>query len=275
MGRQRNIHSKEHLKKLQRSHEERRKAIGFYKKGGKTRPITKKKPRKTRVVKKVVPTPVALARRPPGYAWKAWIIDNIKKAGENPDLVTIQPDPNHIAIYPKWAPVSVFNDDNMKRFNPIMKGVGARWNESSSRWTIRKTPEDVGWVKNRGKDDTQGEWSWNKGSQIVEVSWTDVDDDYGNSHEVAWVTWRNNAKQKDLGVVEGEEFPSWDDAVDFAETWIMENQEGMIPVWENPQDGYLETGKAPKGTKVLYVTRKDLHGHNQLISADIERDARG
>jgi len=52
MGRQRNIHSEEHLKRLRKSHAER--PAGFYRKGGKTRPITKAKPKKTRVVKKVI-----------------------------------------------------------------------------------------------------------------------------------------------------------------------------------------------------------------------------
>jgi len=53
MGRQRNIHSKKHLERLQKSHADR--PVGFYRKGGKIRPITKAKPKpKTRVVKKVV-----------------------------------------------------------------------------------------------------------------------------------------------------------------------------------------------------------------------------
>ena len=43
------------IKRTEQLEKEGRKAIGFYREGGKTRPITKKKARKTRVVKKVVP----------------------------------------------------------------------------------------------------------------------------------------------------------------------------------------------------------------------------
>ena len=61
------------MKRLQRSHEERRKATGFYKKGGKTRPITKKKPKKARIVKKVVrkakPTS---AKTPEDFGWQKY-----------------------------------------------------------------------------------------------------------------------------------------------------------------------------------------------------------
>ena len=64
MGRQRNIHSKEHLSRLQKSHASR--PVGFYRKGGKIRPITKAKvkPKKTRVIKKVVNKPKAVAPTP-------------------------------------------------------------------------------------------------------------------------------------------------------------------------------------------------------------------
>ena len=125
MGRRRNIHSKEHLKRLRKSHAER--PAGFYRKGGKTRPITKPKAKKTRVVKVNA-----------GAAWRAWIIDHIKKAGEDPDLVTIQPDPHLIAIYPKWSSRDArwINKELMRRFNPIMEGVGARWNEGDARWIM-------------------------------------------------------------------------------------------------------------------------------------------
>ena len=47
------------IKRTEQLETEGRKAIGFYREGGKTRPITKKKPRKTRVVKKVVPAPTS------------------------------------------------------------------------------------------------------------------------------------------------------------------------------------------------------------------------
>ena len=42
------------IKRTEQLEKEGRKAVGFYREGGKTRPITKKKARKTRVVKKVV-----------------------------------------------------------------------------------------------------------------------------------------------------------------------------------------------------------------------------
>ena len=45
------------IKRTEQLEREGRKPIGFFKKGGKTRPITKTKPKKTRVVKKTVTKP--------------------------------------------------------------------------------------------------------------------------------------------------------------------------------------------------------------------------
>ena len=69
MARQKNIHSEEHLKRLRRSHAEQ--ATGFYKKGGKTRPITKKKPKKRQKIVKRKAKP-ASAKTPEGFGWQEY-----------------------------------------------------------------------------------------------------------------------------------------------------------------------------------------------------------
>ena len=254
MGRQRNIHSEEHLKRLRKSHAER--PAGFYRKGGKTRPITKPKPRKTRVVKKVVPRrkgryfyeyedhayetqkqarnvlekicppgkhqwwrvspdskmcsecgltqvdrkaifafvkagldpepqdlPAFQIQRPSepyDARWRNWITGLITKAGEDPHLVEIQIHSEGVDIIPKWSPGSVFDRDNMKRYEGTMSLIKAPWNASAARWELRD----------------------------------------------------------------------------------------LIPIWVNPQDGYWETdtGAAPRGAKAFYVTREELRRHNQRRS---------
>ena len=240
MGRQRNIHSEEHLKRLRKSHAER--PAGFYRKGGKTRPITKPKPRKTRVVKKVVPRRKGRyfyeyedhayetqkqARNvlenvcPPGKhqwwrvspdakmcptcgltqvdtkaifafvkaeletrpskpydaRWRSWITRLITKAGETPTLVEIHIRSDGVDIIPKWAPGSVFDRENMKKYEATMELIKAPWNDAGARWELRD----------------------------------------------------------------------------------------LIPVWVNPQDGYWETDTdaAPRRAKAFYVTREELHRHNQ------------
>ncbi len=256
MGRQRNIHSEEHLKRLRKSHAER--PAGFYRKGGKTRPITKPKPKKTRVVKKVVkpkvsewkkvdssgidmwmkgsqtlevlegpterddpfsephyyvgwmdpskefheleafdhyddamdyaeewirtrqPNPPIQVQRPSkpyDARWRSWITGLITKAGEAPNLVEIQIHSEGVDIIPKWAPGSVFDRKNMKRYEATMELIKAPWNDAGARWELRD----------------------------------------------------------------------------------------LIPVWVNPQDGYWETDTdaAPRRAKAFYVTREELHRHNQ------------
>jgi len=182
MGRQRNIHSEEHLKRLRKSHAER--PLGFYRKGGKTRPITKKKPKKTRVVKKVKPAsaeapPVQVQRpsKPYDARWRRWITGLITKAGEDPDLVQIQIHSDGVDIIPKWAPGSVLDRDNMKKYEGTMFLIKAPWNTSKAMWELRD----------------------------------------------------------------------------------------LIPVWVNPQDGCWETDTdaAPRGAKAFYVTKEELHRHNQ------------
>ena len=196
MGRQRNIHSEEHLKRLRKSHAER--PAGFYRKGGKTRPITKPKARKTRVVKKVVrkvkpasaqapPVQVQRPSKPYDARWRSWITGLITKAGEAPNLVEIQIHSEGVDIIPKWAPGSVFDRKNMKRYEATMELIKAPWNDAGARWELRD----------------------------------------------------------------------------------------LIPVWVNPQDGYWETDTdaAPRGAKAFYVTREELHRHNQRNSNDIYVDA--
>ena len=200
MGRQRNIHSEEHLKRLRKSHADRRKGkpIGFYKKGGKTRPIIKKKARKTRVVKKVVkkakpasaqtpPVQVPRPSEPYDARWRRWITGLITKVGEDPNLVEIRIHRDGVDIIPKWAPSSVFDRENMKRYEATMDLIKAPWNTSRARWELRD----------------------------------------------------------------------------------------LIPVWVNPQDGCWETDTdaAPRGAKAFYVTREELHTHNQRNSNDIYVDA--
>ena len=192
MGRQRNIHSKEHLKRLRKSHSER--PVGFYKKGGKTRPITKAKPKKKpRVVKVVKTTKPASAQTPPVQVqrpsepydarWRSWITGLITKAGEDPHLVDVHIRPDGVDIIPKWAPGSVFDRENMKKYEATMELIKAPWNASMARWELRD----------------------------------------------------------------------------------------LIPIWVNPLDGYWETDTdaAPRGAKAFYVTREELHRHNQRNSNDI------
>jgi len=149
MGRQRNIHSEEHLKRLRKSHAERHKPIGFYKKGGKTRPISKAKPKKKpRVVKKVVkkakpasaqtpPVQVPRPSEPYDARWRRWITGLITKVGEDPNLVEIRIHRDGVDIIPKWAPGSVFDRENMKRYEPTMGRIKAPWNSSRARWELR------------------------------------------------------------------------------------------------------------------------------------------
>ena len=263
MGRQRNIHSEKHLKRLRKSHADRHKGkpIGFYKKGGKTRPITKKKTRKTRVVKRVLPRrkgryfyefedhayetqeqarnvlenvcppgkhqwlkvspdskmcsecgltqvdrkaifafvkagldpepqdlPAFQIQRPSepyDARWRNWITGLITKAGEDPHLVEIQIHSDGVDIIPKWAPGSVFDHENMKKYEDTMALIKAPWNAAAARWELRD----------------------------------------------------------------------------------------LIPIWVNPQDGYWETDAAPRGAKAFYVTGEELHRHNQRNSNDIYEDA--
>ncbi len=253
MGRRRNIHSEEHLKRLRRSHAERRKAVGFYKKGGKTRPITEAKARKTRIVKKVVqkrkgryfyeyedhayetqkqarnvlenvcppgkhqwwrvspdskicskcgliqvdrkaifafvnagldPEPqdvpafqVQRPSKPYDARWRRWITGIITKAGEDPNLVEINIHSDGVDIIPKWAPGSVFDRENMKKYEGTMALIKAPWNASKARWELRD----------------------------------------------------------------------------------------LIPIWVNPQDNHWETDTdaAPRGAKAFYVTKEELHRHTQ------------
>ena len=269
MGRQRNIHSEEHLKRLRKSHAERRKPVGFYKKGGKTRPITKPKGKKTRVVKKAVkpkvkenewidmwvkgsqtlevlegsperhhdpffdpnfsepyyyvgwmdpskefheleafddyddamdyaeewirarqPNPPIQVQRPSkpyDARWRHWITGLITKAGEDPNLVDIHIHSDGVDIIPKWAPGSVFDRENMKRYEGTMALIKAPWNDAGAKWELRD----------------------------------------------------------------------------------------LIPLWVNPQDGVWETdtGAAPKGAKAFYVTKEELHRHTQRNSNDKYEDA--
>ena len=136
------------MKRLQRSHAERRETTGFYKKGGKTRPITKPPATKTRVVKKVVKkaklppeqTPPVQVWRPSipyDARWRSWITGLITKAGEDPNLVEIHIHCDGVDIIPKWAPGSVFDHENMKRYEATMERIKAPWNDSRARWELR------------------------------------------------------------------------------------------------------------------------------------------
>ncbi len=212
MVRQRNIHSEEHLKRLRKSHAERRKALGFYKKGGKTRPITRAKKRRKIVRKKVkidsrgswvaitqeeadairergldlvadeifsrlglsgvyisdynlthlrvfmrrpvvadAPVQVWRPSKPYDARWRSWITGLITKAGEDPTLVEIHIHSYGVDIIPKWAPGSVFDRENMKKYEGTMALIRAWWNPATARWELRDlipiwvNPQDGYW----------------------------------------------------------------------------------------------------------------------------------
>ena len=67
---------KERVRQLER---EGRKAIGFFKEGGKTKPISKKKPKQQKVVTKVVPPP-APAPVPTSDPVRAWAHGTLERS---------------------------------------------------------------------------------------------------------------------------------------------------------------------------------------------------
>ena len=126
------------IKRTEQLEKEGRKAVGFYREGGKTRPITKPKPKKrTRVIKKVVPPSQMRPSLPWDPAWRSWITGLITKAGEDPNLVDIQIHSDGVDIIPKWAPGSVFDRENMKRYEATMQLIKAPWNDARAMWELR------------------------------------------------------------------------------------------------------------------------------------------
>jgi len=73
------------------------------------------------------------------------------KAGEAPNLVDVHIHSDGVDIIPKWAPGSVFDRENMKRYEATMDRIKAQWNYSGARWELRDlipvwvNPQDGCW----------------------------------------------------------------------------------------------------------------------------------
>ena len=206
---------------------EGRKAIGFYREGGKTRPITKKKARKTRVVKKVVAKVVPEPRfkvgqfvvpREPGSKCEYGGVFTNEWVGE-------------VTEYPS----SRFRGPIDPRIVRVKYAAGtedtgdARWG-AVDEWlvdvdeimvrTIRfPLPMDFGWKL---------AWGQRKGSNRYEVLWTKGEQYLGVARQETPgnirfdVLWGND-DTGDLDCVR-ERFNNVSEAVAFAEKWIVDRE---------------------------------------------------
>ena len=227
MARQRNIHSEEHLKRLQKS---QAKATGFYKKGGKTRPITKKKPKKTRVVKKVVSRSKGRyfyeyedhvyetqkqARNvleiicPPGkHQWTelspdskvcstCGLIQVDRKAMKKAQDFDQQIKDHLVEAYQTYLSDCEYLGYNPVSYDEFKQKRGLVWGRHR-----KKKPEAFGWK--------QDGMLWTKGAQHLEV-WFDPKT---GSFEVLW----GNDDTGDLDVLDT--FDGQIEAIKYAENWI-------------------------------------------------------